>query len=173
MNFANPALALDILDPWFHDGGRNSNRFQEFAEIASDNAEDDFDLIYDSYVGLAVFALGCVSRHTRFAALDKIGAIRRAVLSGQVELSIGRVEAGGELAARLTPFLNRVAFTLGDRDSGPIPDASPFQFQVSRTFDVISSFVVSLIEMHVNVSDIPDVSAALDLYRAAVEEVLG
>ena len=173
MTFANPSLAIDVLASWVRDGGRKSDRFQEFMDIAADGDGRDFDLFYDSYVGLTFFALGCVSRHTGVDAAEKFGIIRRTVLAGQVTLSVGQVEIGGELAARLTPFLNRVSFTLGDLDFGSIPSAPPFQFQVSRTFDVISSFVVSLIEMHVNVSDIPDVSAALDRYRTSIDEVLG
>lgn len=174
MTHTDPSLAIIVLSSWVHDGGRNSERFQEFAGIAANNAENDFELFYDSYVSLAILSLGCTSRHTGFDPAQKFATIRRTVLSGQVDLSVGRVEVGGEFAARLTPFLDRVETTLNqDTVLSPIPAVPAFAFQAVRTLDVISSFVVSLIEMHVNVSDIPSVSDALERYAASIDEVLG
>lgn len=154
MTHLNASLALYVLEPWAEDGGRTSDRFQEFV-----TEPDSYSLIYGSFIGLAELAVNVISLHRGDPSQAQTFAeIRKAALNAGADRALVHFLSDVETRTRLVP----------PTDHAPIPTRPPFTFEADAIFDSICAFSISLVETYAEVSGLDSTEAGLKVFREAV-----
>ena len=167
MSIPNPSLALDVLASWSGDPARPSPRFQGFAAIAARNEVNDFEMFYESFVGLAVFTVDMTVPFTGGIATDMFTTLSQDALRG----------ATPQRTADLRPYLNRVASTLHRRDDKtvnliPVPTGITDLVHVARVLSALCAFTAMLITTQADMSKTGSMRDAIARYQSAINSVL-